>query len=203
MFVYIGGIPGVGKTTLIKEILKVAWKAGFPLQSMEEQKILCQLTGKISPAEYRLLPKAVRSEARERMVTYFYKLDREDLKKIRIRDDHFAYLEEDGTYFIRPCKPEDEIQMLAFVVHITSPKNILVRRLRKSSLQQEYNYFDLDKIAIHQEVELKTALSQAEYLKIPIRIFENNEGELLSISQSVFSFIRECTFNLKKVRPQA
>ncbi|MCD6500726.1 AAA family ATPase [bacterium] len=197
MFVYIGGVPGVGKTTLIRAIIKFARKTGFPLQGMEERKMLYQLTGVTSADEYQLLPEEVRSEARERMVAYFSELDRKEPKTIRIRDDHFAYLKENGTYFIRPYKSGDEIQMLAFVVVIASPETILARRVRELSSRPDRNFFDLNKIASHQEIELRTAFSQAKQLKIPIKVFENKKGELIQVSKCVFSFIKECTTNLR------
>lgn len=197
VFIYIGGLPGIGKTTVIAEVLKIARKSEFPLQCMEERRVLQKLTGVTSADEYRLLPEAVRSEAREQMVAHFYELDRKDPKTIRIRDDHFAYLKEDGTYFFRPCKPGDKVQMLAFVVLIANPETILARRLSESSLRPERSFLDCETIASHQEIELQTALSQVKQLKIPIRVFENKEGELIPLSQSVFSFIRECATRLR------
>lgn len=197
MFVYVGGIPGVGKTTIIEEVLKIAHKNRFLLQGMEEKKVLCELTGVPSVKEYRLLPEEARSQARQQMISRFYELDRRDLKKIRIRDDHFTYLKEDGTFFIRPLDSKDKIQMLAFVVLIASPETILNRRLHDASNRPEPNFTELRVIANHQEIELQTAFSQAEYLKIPIRVFENKEGRILQVSQSIFSFIRECASQLQ------
>jgi len=191
MFIYVGGIPGVGKTTVIGEVLKIAQKTGFPLQGMDERKVLYQLTDVTSTNKYRLLPEAIRSEGRQRMVALFYELDRKNPKTIRLRDDHFTYLKEDNAYFIRPCIPEDKIQILAFVVLFASPETICNRRLQDSSIRPERNFTDCDTIAYHQGIELRTAFSHAERLKIPIRIFDNKDSEVTQVSQLLFSFIRE------------
>jgi len=191
MFIYMGGVPGVGKTTIIAETLKLAQKTGFSLQSMKESKVLYRLTGVASANEYRLLPETIRSIARQRMVALFYRLDRKNPKTVRLRDDHFVYLKEDGSYFIRPCIPEDKIQMLAFVVLFASSRTICDRRLQDSPVRPERNFTNCDAIARHQEMELQTAFSQAEQLRIPIRIFSNENTGAAQVSQLILSFIRE------------
>ena len=191
MFVYVGGIPGVGKTTIVKKVSEIANGNGFPIQIMEEKKVLCEITGVKSVTKYHFLPEAIRSKARRQMVVYFYNLDRKDPETIRIRDDHFSYLRQDGTYFIRPFEKRDKIQMLAVVVVIVDPQTILKRRLDDKLFRLRRELVNRDVIVYHQETEIETASSQARQLGIPIGVFENKRGKIIRTSRSIFSFIQK------------
>lgn len=96
MFIYCGGIPAVGKTTIIKRSIELARGMNFPLQDLKEKKLLCQITGVGSAEEYAKLPADIRAEARKRMIGYLYEVDEQDLTTIRIRDDHFTAPSRDG-----------------------------------------------------------------------------------------------------------
>ncbi len=191
MFVYVGGIPGVGKTTIIKKSIELAKRENFPLQGLEEKKTLCQITGVSSAEEYAKLPLQIRIQARKQLVEIFYKIDTQDPVTIRIRDDHFTTPNEDGTYWIRSLNQLDKLHMLAFVVIIAEPNIILRRRLDRKLLSLEPNYLNLNEISRHQEIEVKITSSQAEYLGIPFKIVENREGEIKQTSETLFLFVKE------------
>ena len=192
MFVYVGGIPGVGKTTIIKKGVELA-KREIPLQELEEKKLLCQITGVSSAEEYAKLPLQIRIQARKQLVEVLYNIDTQDPATIRIRDDHFTAPKEDGAYWIRPFNQLDKLHMLAFVVIIAEPSIILSRRLAREFLYPESGFLDLNEISRHQEIEIKIASSQAEYLDIPLKIIENREGKIKQTSEIFFSFVKEVT----------
>jgi len=68
MFVYIGGVPGVGKTTVVAETEKLAWKYEIRMEKViGGGPILCELAGVANVAELRALPESVRQALRPEM----------------------------------------------------------------------------------------------------------------------------------------
>jgi len=149
------------------------------------------ITGASSAEQYSFLPEAIRAEARRRMVTRFYELDRRNPKAIRIRDDHFVYLREDRSYFTRPYASGDKAQLLAMVVLVAEKEIIANRRLCALEDRPERNLIDLDVIAEHQSLEIKTAGLQARHLRIPFKIFDTSRLEVRDVAQAVSAFIKE------------
>lgn len=188
MFVYVGGILGVGKTTIVATILKNCGKTGLVLQGMDEGAVLRQLAGVLSAQAYHDLPEEIRANARQKMVARFYALDRQDPDKIRVRDDHFAYLRQDKTIFIRPQEADDNERMLAFIVVIVDPKEILDRRMNDRNRPERTAV--LEEIANHQNMEIQTAALQSVCLNVPLLVVENKDGEYRSTVQTILAFIK-------------
>lgn len=193
LFMYVGGIPGVGKTTIIQEVLRVAQMTDLPVEGMKERKVLYELTNVTSSEQYRILPEVVRAGARREMVARFYIIDREDPKTIRIRDDHFVCLRGDGNLSVRQYEPSDKDQILAMAVVIAEPEVILARRLREMNARLDRGFPDCSILARHQNLEVEMAFSQARNLEVPIQIFNNEEGEIKQLAQTILSFISEVT----------
>lgn len=193
MFVYVGGIPCVGKTTIIRMTIGLAQKSNLSLQGLEEKELLCQITGVKSAEDYAKLPKEIRAKTRKNMVDYIYDLDEKDLTTIRIRDDHFTAPKEDGTYWVRQLGEKDKTHMLAFVVIVAKPKIILQRRLSRKFVppEPESEFFDVNVIIQHQEMEVKIASSQADYFQIPLKIIENEKGRVGQATTLLLSFVQE------------
>lgn len=190
LFVYIGGIPGVGKTTVIHEVLRISRASGFLIEGMEERKILYKFTSVASSEQYRILPEMVRAEARRKMVAHFYAIDQKDSRTIRVRDDHFVCLGGDGNLFIRQCEPTDKDQILAMAVITAEPKIILARRLKEARARLDRGFPDCAILERHQNMEIEIALSQSQNLEIPIQIFNNEDGEIEKLAQIILSFIK-------------
>lgn len=188
MFIYTGGIPGVGKTTVIRECIILARRANFSIENIEEEKLLCRVTGVNSKIEYEKLSVEIRINARKKILDHVYEIDEQNRDIIRIRDDHFTAPSKDG-YWIRPLKEKDKLCMFAFVVIVANPKTILRRRINRG-LRLDPDFCDLNKIVLHQEKEIKTALWQAKSLNIPLKILEN-EGKTTETAKLLFSFIIE------------
>ena len=191
MFVYVGGIPGVGKTTIIKRSIELAKREDFSIQGLGEKKLLCQIVGVNLTEKYAKLLPEIRARARKQLVEIFYNVDTQDPVTIRIRDDHFTVPNEDGTYWIRPFNQRDKLHMLAFVVIIAEPNMILQRRLAREFLSSEPNFLNLNEISRHQEMEMKIASSQAECLGISFKIVENEEEKIEQASEAFLSFVKE------------
>ena len=191
MLVYVGGIPGTGKTTIIRRSIELAKRINFPLQGLEEKKLLCQITSVSSAEEYARLPAGTRAQARKQMVDHFYEIDEKDPATIRIRDDHFTAPNKNGVYWVRPLAARDKLHMIAFVVIMAEPNNVFRRRLDREFLYLEPKFLEFNKIIQHQEMEVKIASRQAEHLNIPFKIIENKDGEIEETSEILLSFIKE------------
>lgn len=197
MFIYVGGIPCVGKTTIIGMVIELAQESNFPIQSLEEKELLYQITGVKSAQDYAKLPKVTRAEARRQMTEYFYEIDNKDLITIRIRDDHFTAPKEDGSYWVRQLEEKDRRHMLAFTVIVAKPKIILHRRLGCRFIPPEPDFFDVNIITLHQDMEIRVASSQADYLQIPLKVIQNEEREMQRTSILLFLFIQEIVKRVK------
>lgn len=192
MFVYVGGIPGVGKTTVIQKTVELARGNNFSLQSLNEKQILYQITGVKSLEEYAQLPREIRAEARRRIVAHLYEMDKEDPTTLRIRDDHFTAPNEDDSYWVRQLEDTDKIHMLAFVVIVAEPEIILLRRITRNFIPIDSNFFKLDAIVQHQKLEIQVASLQAEQLQIPLKIL-NNEGRVIQTATFLLEFLKKVT----------
>ncbi|OGZ22633.1 MAG: hypothetical protein A3E18_02415 [Candidatus Nealsonbacteria bacterium RIFCSPHIGHO2_12_FULL_38_18] len=193
MFVYVGGISGVGKTTIIRKTIELSQKSNSFFIGLSEKELLCKIT-KVKSAEYYAeLPEEVRAEARKQLVDYLYRIDEKNLATIRIRDDHFTAPKEDGTYWIRQLEKKDKAHMFAFVVIIAKPGIILQRRFSRGFIPLGHRFSDVDEIILHQEMETRIASFQADHLQIPFKIIDNREGRTKQTSALLFSFIQKIT----------
>lgn len=191
MFIYVGGVAGVGKTTIVKRTVELACKYDFPLQYMNEKKLLLKITGVGRAEEYAMLSRRTRVEARKQMVELFCALDQKDPTTIRIRDDHFTAPVKNGIYWIRQLKGRDRAHMLAFVTIVVRPDLIIQRRLTRQLFVPESNFFDFDAVMAHQDLEIGVARSQAKKLRISLRIFENRDGEAERTSVFLLNFVKK------------
>ena len=131
MFEYIGGVSGVGKTTVVTQTEKLARKCGIRMEKIKGSLILCELASVVTVAELRALPESVRRALRPEMNRRLYELDRSDPEVIRLADGHFVYFDIEGKeYGIRQIQTWDKEQMLAMAVIVANPYTILCRRLK-------------------------------------------------------------------------
>jgi adenylate kinase len=192
VFFLLGGVPGVGKTSIIREVVALGYRRGLPIIGMCEKEVLCTLTGTVSPEEYDRLPDEARARARREMVSLFYQEDRERPEFIRVRDDHFTVPREDGSYFIRPVEPGDPVQILAMAVLTAPPKVIAARRARDAAARSGgRSGGDCGAISTHQRLEIETACAQAESLGVPCAIVSNDEGQASAAAHQLLSVIEQ------------
>jgi len=188
VFIYIGGVPGVGKTTVVTETEKLARKQEIRIEAIKGAPILCELAGVATVAELRALPESVRRALRPEMNRRLYELDRMDPETIRLADGHFVYFDIEGKeYGIRQIQQWDKEQMLAIVVVIANPHTILHRRLKDAGDRQDRKC-NIGFLIQEQKMEIDVAVSQTAELGIPL-CFINNEGdESPTASETLFSF---------------
>ena len=188
MFVYIGGVPGVGKTTVVTETEGLARNRGIKMEKIKGAPILCELAGVATVAELRALPENVCRALRPEMNQRLYELDRRDPETIRLADGHFIYFDVEGKeYGVRQIQPWDKEQMLAIAVVVANSHTILRRRLKDADDRHDRKC-NIDFLIQEQKMEVDVAISQATEIGIPL-CFVSNEGyENPTASEMFFSF---------------
>ena len=188
MFVYIGGVPGVGKTTVVTETEQLARDRGIRMEKIKGTPILCELAGVSTIAELRALPESVRQALRPEMNRRLYELDHSDPKVIRIADGHFVYFDIEGKeYGIRRIQPWDKEQMIAIAVIVANPYTILRRRLKDARDRYDRKR-NVDFLIQEQKMEVGVAIYQAAELGIPLCFLSNEEDESPTASEALLSF---------------
>lgn len=188
MFIYVGGVPGVGKTTVVAETEKLAQQHGIRMERIKGAPILCELAGVPTIAELRALPESVRRALRPEMNRWLYELDRSDPEVIRLADGHFVYFDIEGKeYGIRQIQPWDKKQMLAIAVIVANPHIILHRRIKDAGDRHDRKR-NIDFLIQEQKMEVNVAVSQAAELGIPLCFLGNEDGENPTASEMLFSF---------------
>lgn len=188
MFVYIGGVPGVGKTTVVTKAEELARKRKIKMEKIKGAPILCELAGVTTVAELRALPEGVRRALRPEMNRRLYELDRGDSGTIRLADGHFVYFDVEGKeYGVRQIQPWDKEQTIAIAVVVASPSSILSRRLKEANDRPDRKH-DINFLIREQKMEIDVAVSQATELGVPFCFIRNEDGESPPAVETLLSF---------------
>lgn len=177
MFVYIGGVPAVGKTSIIREVEKLAHDQGIRLERIIGTGIMCELAGVSTVEELRQLSEEVRRALRPEMNRRIYEQDRQDPATIRVCDGHFCFFDLRGEeYGKRQIQPWDKEQLKAIVVVLASPQTVLHRRMR-DGIGRPDRQLNLEFIKKEQQLEVHIATVQAQVLGIPIGFLANGSSK--------------------------
>lgn len=188
MFVYIGGVPGVGKTTVVSETEELAKRQHVRMEKIKGVPILCELAGVATVAELRALPENVRRALRPEMNRRLYELDRADPEVIRLADGHFVYFDVEGReYGVRQIQSWDKDQTIAIAVVVASLNSILNRRLTDASGRPDRK-LDINFLIREQNMEIDIARSQAKELDIPFCLIRNEGNEIPTAAEALLSF---------------
>ena len=173
MFIRIGGVPGVGKSTLINNLVEVANKNNLPVERVKGGDYLLKLAGVSSYDELRKLPEDYRASLRPEMYRLTYEEDRRKPEIIKLRDAHFSLIDpETSKIVIFPILPEDAEQMVSMVLLTADPEVIMTRRTQQGDRIDRY--FDLKTIKKEQAVEIEIASSQAKDLGKELVMVDNS-----------------------------
>ena len=185
MMIYIGGIPGVGKTSIINNLILELNKLENKSKMIQGLPVLRKLAGGISSDEFRKLPDEIREKYRPEMWKIIYEEDRQDFDTIRILDGHFIYFESNGINFSkRKINPEDYIHIKAIFVINSKPEDILKRRQKDISERFDRS-LDMEIIKKQLDLEIKEAISQSKEIGVPIFVIDNNK-EIKEISNEIY-----------------
>lgn len=176
MFIRIGGIPGVGKSSIINTVSELSHDLKLPVERVKGGDYLLRLAGVATYDELRKLPEEYRASLRPDMYRLMYEDDRKDPSIIRLRDAHFSLLEEGQTKIVEfPNQVEDKYQLHNLVLVVADPETILARR--KQDIGRSDRSLDIAKIEYEQLIEEEVAKRQASELQMELIII-NNSGIL-------------------------
>lgn len=154
----VGGVYGVGKTSLIKKALK---EHNIDIPALKGSLLMTEYLGLSSPKELSSQTPEKRQEAR----IYMFKILRNS--QIGVRDAHFSILGDDGKYEF-PFDPNDNA--VAAVLLWAEAEDILKHRKRRKDKKK----LDLIEIENHQKIERQGALDYSKKLDIPLYIIKSN-----------------------------
>lgn len=178
MIVYLGGVPGVGKTKVTKQVENLASEKGFALKRLRGTDILCELAGVSSVDELRRLPEEIRHELRPEMYRRIYAEDREYPNTVRLGDGHFCMFEINSDKFgTREMQPWDKDQVLGIIVLI-APPNLILERRKVDKETRDDRRLDLGSITYEQKMELLIAKQQSEQIGCPMAVFDNSSVDI-------------------------
>jgi adenylate kinase len=157
--IFIGGIHGVGKTTLCKRIqndLKITHLSSSDLiAEIKNEKFASKNIKNVTGNQDLLL------EA----------LSKHQMEKIHLLDGHFCLLNSRESVVKIPLNTFKNLNPTAIILIIDITENI-IRRLNKRD-NKSYSYEFIDSF---QTSEIEYSKKVAENLRIPIYIFKQDEG---------------------------
>ncbi len=167
-FIYVGGVPGTGKTTLCKYILE---KLNF-----------CNYisSGEIKRPEARRrygigLSQLDQDKSFEINTWFFNKLFRRNSNGIYLVDTHYTYPFANST-FVNLC-PESVAENIGlFVLFETNSEEIVERRINRG---RDRDFVDVDFIKVELETERNEAIRLSKKFQTHLIILKN-EGNLES-----------------------
>ncbi|HEU5121723.1 MAG TPA: hypothetical protein VFT59_02665 [Candidatus Saccharimonadales bacterium] len=160
----VGGVYGVGKTTIIERSLEVlATDRDVQIPKIKGSAIMAKILG-IPPDLLPEQPEGSRKLAREMMY--------EEISRMPdgVRDAHFAVVTERGGYEF-PRSNVDRFCVGALVVITADAETIAIRR---AAVGRVYRSTDLDDIRQHQQIEAEAAARLANELGVPCYTIDNS-----------------------------
>jgi len=184
MFIRIGGVPGVGKTTIINEIVEKSSRLNLPIVKVKGAEYLMDILGISTYEQLRRIPEKERAQARPEMYIRMYKEDRNDPNTIRLRDAHYSLWQNGSGFVDFPIQEEDKKQMLSMVCLTASETTIYERRKNdcRSDRSLEINIIQKELLR-----ELQVAREQAKIIGIDLVQIENTGN----ISEVCAKVVRE------------
>lgn len=181
MFIRIGGVPGVGKTSIINSIIEACRKRGFDdVIKIKGGDLLLDILNVANYDELRAIPELIRESARPEMFRRMYQEDLKDPNTIRLRDAHYSLWNPELKQFtIFPLQPEDKEQMLNMVC-VIAPKELVRNHREKDHLTRGDRSTELDQIEKELYQEHHTYRQQLEILNLPVITVNNQDINIAS-----------------------
>lgn len=197
MFVYVGGIPGIGKTAIITKTIELSKKLGIKMEDAGGVAIMRQLAGVSTTEELRVLPEKIRQSLRPKMEIALRNIERQKPETILLQDGHFVFFDVAGKkYGIRHIQPWDKETMLLIAV-ITAGPEIILKRRREDAVQRPDRQCNLNFIIKEQKLEIEIARSQATEIGIKFCLIPNEDESIQKPSKSLLDF---CVQQQKRIQ---
>lgn len=173
MIIKIGGVRGVGKTTLIQSCVNILTSRGYHAERLYPKERMEAVLG-VGSNQLDFCSKDDIFVARQ----VVYRLLCEEANQTPImwlQDSHFAFVDEgDGITSIDPLSTDRSILGGILLVN-ASARTVVQRRMADSARRPDRNVLNELQVAKELWCEYKTAYTQATQLNIPFRIIDNDE----------------------------
>jgi len=189
MFLYIGGVPGVGKSTIIKKLKDKLAQEKIKTGVITGAPILRKLAQLKNIEELRQLSEEERKRLRPKMYNIIYSILKKNPNTFWIFDGHFCYFDWNGKKFgIRSIQSWDKKLMTGIIILIAKPKTILLRRIKDKRPDRKLT---LNFIKKELKKESEIAKLQAIKLQKPLIFIANENGEAEKNSEKILQFIKK------------
>jgi adenylate kinase len=186
----IGGVPGVGKTTVINHALTIAKKEGFEISILVYGSVMMEIAQSDynvqNRDEMRKLPPATQKEIQRRAGIRIAERAR---GKIVIVDTHYAIKTGTGTFLQGiPQWVSDVLNPLLLVIIETHPEEIIKRRnVDKSRIRDEDSS---DVLFEHQLINKTIASVICQKTGALLAIIKNRQGDAQVAGKELFDYLK-------------
>lgn len=205
MFIWTGGVPGVGKSTIINKSL-LSFNGSDQVRRVKTSELLLTMSGLRSRAELSKLGYGDRSILSDLVHEHLIKTDETEPETVQIDDGHFAITSPDGT--LRSTMPYDErtaARTLCLVLFDCSTEQIIERMLKDKTertdrtgrytdiaLLSRYHLSLRAQIDFHRDAEFQAARQVSRAMNKPLHIITNDIGELDHAVVKFHGLVSEC-----------
>lgn len=186
----VGGVPGVGKTTVINIALDIAEKEGLEINTLIYGTEMIEIAKKnyqiTSRDELRKLPPA---DQREIQRLAAKEIARKASGVITLVDTHYSIKTGSGTFLQGiPSWVSDELNPKLLVLVETIPEDISKRRgIDQSRVRDEE---DINELKVHQEINRTIASTICQKSGALLAIIQNKQGESKKAGQALFNYLK-------------
>ncbi|MEK7143160.1 MAG: hypothetical protein AAB785_03055 [Patescibacteria group bacterium] len=191
MFVYVGGVSGVGKSKIVTETEKLSRKHGIKMELINGTTILYELTGVTTMGELQILSESARLDLHMKMNQRLYEIDRQDPETIRVADGYFMYFDvpKVSKCDIRELQPWNKNQILGIAILIAEPRIILERRFQDIEKRPDRKC-DLEALIQEQNMEIEDVSLQAAKINMSPCFIRNETTENPTAAEMLCRFIK-------------
>lgn len=187
----IGGVPGVGKTTVINKALEFAESEGFEILTIVYGTIMMKIAKNEFDINHRdMLRKLPVCEQKEIQRLAAFKIADRARDKVTIVDTHFMIRTGDG--FFLPGIPKWVVTTLEpklLVLIEANPKEITKRRSGDDSRSRDQETIDL--LLDHQEINKNAAVTISQQTGALLSIIENRESRINEAGRQLFEHLKK------------
>ncbi|MBK5112047.1 MAG: adenylate kinase [Candidatus Heimdallarchaeota archaeon] len=173
----IGGVPGVGKTTVINEALALAKKENFEITTIVYGSVMMEIAKEEFNVDHRdqlrILPADVQKEIQRRAA---FRIDERAQGKVVLVDTHYTIKTGEGTFLQGiPQWVSDSLNPKLLVIIETYPDEIINRREKDSSRKRDDDTADV--LFEHQLINKTVASTICQKTGALLSVIKNGHGK--------------------------
>lgn len=186
----VGGVPGVGKTTVINKTLEFAQKENIEIKTIVYGSIMMDIARDNYNVQHRdELRKLSPEDQKEIQKEAARRIHQISLGNLTIVDTHYAIKIHSGLYLQGlPKWVSDELKPNLLVLIETIPEDIAKRR--NYDVTRERDEENIDQLLQHQEMNRTIATTICQNTGALLGIVVNKQGELDTAANQLYNFLK-------------